>query len=432
VNDRLGHLARLWPPPLALLVAAAALLVGTDRTTTVLADQATLPSAAARSAPYFPPRGEWRRQDPAALGLDKTRLDQAVAFALSHENPDTRDLSVAIVNQFRSEAPYNALIGPTRPRGGAAGLIIRHGSIAAEWGDTSRADMTFSVTKTFLSTVVGLAVDRGLIRSVSDRAALYMPKGVDLFASAHNSAITWDHLLRQTSDWSGTLWGKPDWADRPPRGQTPEQWARRTLNPPGTVYKYNDTRVNVLALAALYVLKRPLPEVLKDSIMDPIGASNSWHWEAYDNATVEIDGRPMKSVTGGGHFGGGMFISAYDMARFGYLFLRNGRWHDRQIISPQWIALARTPGSANPGYGFMNWFLNNPQRREDGTDGALPFPSTPRSAVTFQGNGVNVIYVDEEHDMVAVVRWIDSNRNLDLFLGQVIGAIVSRPVSSGR
>ena len=82
-----------------------------------------------------------------------------------------------------------------------------------------------------------------------------MPKGVDLFTSEHNAPITWDHLLRQTSDWSGTLWGKPDWADRPPNGQTPEQWAKREMHEPGTFYKYNDTRVNVLALSALYVFE---------------------------------------------------------------------------------------------------------------------------------------------------------------------------------
>ena len=387
-----------------------------------LAAEAWQPAA---TRPYFPPRGEWRKQEPRDVGLDKAKLDDAVAFAVAHENPDTKDLAVAIVNQFRNEAPYNTLIGPTRPRGGSAGLIVRHGSIAAEWGDTARADMTFSVTKTFLSTVVGLAYDAKKIRDVNDRVATYMPPGVDLFAAEHNAKITWDHLLRQTSDWSGTLWGKPDWADRPPRGQTPDQWAKRELHEPGTFYKYNDTRVNVLALATLYVLRTPLPDVLKTSVMDPIGASTSWHWEAYDNAWVEIDGKRMKSVTGGGHFGGGMFISAHDLARFGYLFLRNGRWNGRQIVSERWIAMARTPGSANPAYGYMNWFLNNPRKTADGVDGPLPFPSTPRSSVTFQGNGVNVVYLDWDNDLLVVARWVDNNRSLDQFLGKVIGAIVS-------
>ena len=374
-------------------------------------------------APYYPPRGEWRTVDPAAAGFDKARLDEAIAFAVAHENPDTKDLGVAIPEQFRSEAPYNALIGPTQPRAGANGLIIRHGLVVAEWGDTARADMTFSVTKTFLSTVVGVAFDRTKIRSVRDRVATYMPKGVDLFTSEHNAPITWDHLLRQTSDWSGTLWGKPDWADRPPRGQTPDEWPRRELHTPGTFYKYNDTRINVLALAALYVLREPLPSVLKTSIMDPIGASSSWHWEAYDNAWVEIGGKRMKSVTGGGHFGGGMFISAHDLARFGYLFLRNGKWKNRQLISEKWIAMAKTPGPANATYGYCNWFLNLPEKTADGTERARPLPSAPASSITFQGNGLNIVYVDWEHDLVAVVRWIDGNQNLDQFLGKVIGAM---------
>ena len=68
--------------------------------------------------------------------LDKAKLDDAIAFALAHENPDTKDLAVAIVDQFQTEAPYNTLIGPTQPRAGANGLIIRHGSVVAEWGDT--------------------------------------------------------------------------------------------------------------------------------------------------------------------------------------------------------------------------------------------------------------------------------------------------------
>ena len=381
------------------------------------------PVPTAQTAPYYPPPAEWRKQDPAAAGMDRAKLDRAIAFALAHENPDTRELADAIINQFRNEAPYNALIGPTQPRGGPAGMVIRHGAVVAEWGDTARTDMAFSVTKTFLSTVVGVAFDRQQIRDVHERVGAYMPAGVELFTSPHNAPITWDHLLRQTSDWAGTLWGKPDWADRPPRGQTPEQWARRELHAPGTFYKYNDTRVNVLALAALYVFRRPLPEVLKEAIMDPIGASSTWRWEAYDNAWVEINGRRMKSVPGGGHFGGGMFISASDLARFGYLFLRNGRWNGRQLISQRWIGMARTPGRVNPAYGFMNWFLNNPQKQPDGADGPLPFPSAPRSSVTFQGNGVNAVYLDWDNDLLVVVRWIDNNRNLDQFLGQVIASI---------
>jgi CubicO group peptidase (beta-lactamase class C family) len=377
----------------------------------------------AAPAVYFPPRGDWAKRDPASVGLDKAKLDDAIAYAIAHETTASKDLGVATPLQFRNEAPYNALVGPTKVRAAANGLVIRHGYVAAEWGDTGSVDMTYSITKTFLSTVVGLAFDRGKIRAVTDRVATYMPKGVDLFTSEHNAPITWEHLLRQTSDWSGTLFGKPDWADRPPAGVPPDQWPNRQMHEPGTFYKYNDTRVNVLSLATLYVMKQPLPEILKASVMDPIGASGSWRWEPYTDATVTVDGTPMVSVPGGGHFGGGMFISAYDLARFGYLFLHGGKWGDKQVVSEKWIGMARSPGPANAGYGYCNWFLNNPVKRADGSEGNLPFPAAPRSAVTFQGNGINIVYLDWEHDIVAVVRWFDSNRNVNEFLGKVIGAI---------
>jgi len=371
---------------------------------------------------YFPPSGSWESRRAAELGLDQSKLDAAIQFSIENQNQNTRNLAEDIPNTFRNEAPYNALIGPTQERTGMNGIVIRRGYVAAEWGDTSRADMTFSVTKTFLSTTVGEAYERGLIKDLNDPVAGYMPPGVDLFASEHNRKITWDHLLRQTSDWSGTLWGKPDWADRPPRGQSPQEWPNREMHEPGTFYKYNDTRVNVLALAALYVLNEPLPQVLKREVMVPIGASDSWHWEGYENSWVEIDGKRMQSVTGGGHFGGGMFISAWDMARFGYLFLNNGRWGDRQLVTDRWIEMARTPGPANPTYGFMNWFLNTPTTGRGGQP-SRPLPSVPESSVTFRGNGQNIIYIDWENDLVVVVRWLGGGRALDQFLGMVVGAI---------
>jgi CubicO group peptidase (beta-lactamase class C family) len=287
------------------------------------------------------------------------------------------------------------------------------------------------VVKSILSSVVGVAFDRGMIRSIDDLVCDYAapiqlfdpaaggnksdrfgrPDFIDLFATPHNRTITWDHLLRQTSDWEGTLWGKPDWADRPT--DKPGEWLTRPRAKPGTTWKYNDTRVNVLSLAALNVWRRPLPQVLRETIMDPIGASNTWRWFGYENSFVVLDGAVMQSVTGGGHWGGGMFINAYDMARFGYLTLRGGRWQDRQLLSPQWVEWALTPTPANPEYGFMNWYNNR---------GGKLFPNGPASAFAHIGNGTNAILVDPEHDLVAVLRWIERD-DLGEVLARLIGAI---------
>jgi CubicO group peptidase (beta-lactamase class C family) len=369
----------------------------------------TLPAKAA----YFPERFDWQRKKPEEVGMNAARIAEAVQIAIAAETPGPKDMTQFLQKGFASREPGYKIVGPIMDRGPASGIITRHGYIVAEWGDPNREDMSHSVTKTFLTTVVGLAWQRGLIRDVNDAVRGYMPPHVDLFEAPHNQPIRWEHLLRQTSDWQGTLWDKPDWADRPV-GDKPEEWPNRKLWEPGTHFKYNDVRVNVLALAALHVWRRPLPEVLRQEVMEPIGASSTWRWYGYENSWVELDGQKIQSVSGGGHWGGGMFLSAYDMARFGYLFLRDGKWKDRQIISQQWIQKARTPGTDNPEYGYANWYLNT---------GRKPLPSAPETAVRFVGNGNNVIYIDWEHDIVAVTRWIKDDRELDTVIGKVLGSL---------
>jgi CubicO group peptidase (beta-lactamase class C family) len=387
----------------------------------------------ARTAPatgYFPGAGEsWTRRTPRQAGMDSARLAEAVAFAVSSEARAPRNLELAHYRTFGRE-PFGVAVGAFSERGDPTGVILRNGYIVAEWGDPHRVDMTFSVTKSFLSTTVGLAFDRGMLR-VTDRVRDHMAptlvlgnagqaNGAErmgeatllhLFETPHNRTITWDHLLRQTSDWEGTLWGKPEWADRP--GQNTAEWTTRARVAPGTAYEYNDVRVNVLALAALNVWRRPLPQVLKEHVMDPIGASSSWRWYGYDNSWVNLDGVAVQSVSGGGHWGGGMFISARDMARFGHLTLRRGRWNGRQILSEEWVRMALTPTGPQPTYGFMNWFLNTDRKQ---------WPSAPASAFGHVGNGTNIIYVDPEHDVVAVVRWIENNA-VDGFVKRLLAAM---------
>ena len=340
--------------------------------------------------------------------MDAAKIDEAVAFHRSHKSKSPRDLRKAHDLTFAREA-YGEPLGPFQDRGEPTGLIVRHGYIVSEWGEPQRVDMTFSATKSFLSTVVGIAYDHGLIHDLKEPVKNYV--GGDYFASGHNSRITWDHLLRQTSDWEGTLWGKPDWADRPPKDVPFAEYMRRVHSEPGTTWKYNDVRVNLLAWAALQVWRRPLPQILKEYVMDPIDASDTWRWYGYDNSWVNTDGVMVQSVSGGGHWGGGMFINAYDMARFGLLTLHRGRWNGRQILSEQWVRWALTPTKPNPAYGFMNWFLNTGQKA---------LPSAPATVFYHLGNGANIIYVDPDLDLVAVVRWIDSSPStLDGFVSRL-------------
>jgi len=209
----------------------------------VLASLQILPAGRQEASPYFPPRHEWARKNPEEVGMNSALLQKAVEFSIARENPETKDLALALATSFGRE-PFGDAIGPTRERGALNGLIICKGYLVADWG-------------------------------------------------------------------------------------------------------------------------------------------------------------------------GGMFIDAHDMARFGYLFLRNGRWRDRQIVSEEWIKMARTPGPANRNYGYMNWFLNTDQK---------PLPAAPASSVTFQGNGANIIYIDWDNDVVVVVRWIRNNA-LNEFIGMVLGSL---------
>lgn len=371
--------------------------------------------------PYFPPRGAWDHRSPASMGVDPAKLDSAIAFAKRNESRQARNMDSAQQQSFGKE-PYSEPVGALEDRADPSGIIIYKGYIIAEWGQPSRVDITNSVTKSFLSSVVGLAVDRGLIKSVNDTVAAYMPpvevyhpgttEVITPFASAHNRTLTWEVMLRQTSDWEGTLWGKPDWADRPD-GSSFNTWRTRPRNAPGTVWKYNDVRVNALALAATNVWRQALPQVLKNYIMDPIGASNTWRWMGYNNSWIVLDGVPVQSVSGGGHWGGGMYINAYDMGRFGLLTLHKGNWNGTQLLSEQWVKQALTPTSANNTYGYMNWFLN--------TDHKMA-AKAPVTAFIHIGNGTNLIYVDPEHDLVAVVRWIE-NRPMGDMIGKILEAV---------
>ena len=352
---------------------------------------------------YFPQSDDgWARVAPAEAGFDPAKLNDAVAFAESHESPWPRDLEkagdVPGLSQFE-KPPWNEALGSFKPRGGPAGLVIRGGRIAAEWGDPQRVDMTFSIAKSYLAILTGLAIEDGRIGDVDDPVCETVNGG--LFASEHNRVITWRHLLTQTSEWEGTLFDKPDRVDRNrqvgPGSDNSRKGEHRDLHPPGTYWEYNDVRVNVLALSLLHAFRKPLPEVLAERIMGPIGASGSWRWLGYRNSFVEIDGVRMQSVPGGTHWGGGIQINNYDHARFALLVHRDGVWNGNRLLPEGWVDALRSPCEVNPGYGYL-WWLNT---------GRKEWPGAPERAYAAVGAGSNIILIDPDHDMILIARWIE-------------------------
>jgi CubicO group peptidase (beta-lactamase class C family) len=369
-------------------------------------------------ATFEPPPDDWPAQPAAALGMRADGLIAAIDYHRAHETRWRRDFvtdSGRYIGVADEPPAPDDVLGPVRPRGGPNGLIVRRGYLVAEWGDTRRPDMTFSVAKSYLGALAGVAVMRGLIGDLDDPvSAAALDDG---FESPQNRPITWRHLLQQTSEWEGTLWGKPDTIDhhrdigRSELGSA-VKGQPRPLRRPGTFWEYNDVRVNRLSLSLLRLFRRPLGEVLERSVMGAIGASPDWQWQPYRNSWVEIDGVRMPSVPGGSHWGGGLWISSRDHARFGLLIHRGGCWAGRAVLARSWIEEMRRPGPLNRQYGLL-WWLNT---------GRGLFPSAPESSYAARGAGSNLVWLDPEHDLVVVVRWIDS-AHVDGFLRLVLESV---------
>tara|TARA_B100000900_G_C20513772_1_gene689145 strand:+ start:172 stop:1239 length:1068 start_codon:yes stop_codon:yes gene_type:complete len=338
---------------------------------------------------------------PSDFNYDSKKIKKAIDFIIENQNSGNKDLRVEILKGFSSE-PYHTIKGPTKKRGDTNGLIIKDGYIIASWGDTKRVDMTFSVTKSYLSAVTGIAFDKNLIKSEKDFVSNYVWDKT--FDGEMNRLITWEHLLTQSSDWFGSLFEINHWEDRPDTDKSIDDWRTEPQKEPGTYYKYNDVRVNVLSYSLLNVFRESLPKVLKKTIMDPIGASDTWRWFGYENSWVNIDGVKTQSVSGGGHNGGGIFISSEDHGRFGLLFLNNGIWNGKRIISEEWIEKSITPSKINPEYGYM-WWINSKQGEKYHT---ADWKNIPTNIFYGSGFGGNKVIIIPDENMVVVGRWLGS------------------------
>jgi CubicO group peptidase (beta-lactamase class C family) len=327
----------------------------------------------------------------------------AISFAQSHEIPWPRYPAADPTHwgvHHDDPPPFNVLRGPVHPRGGVSGVIRVRGEEVATWGEPDRADQTFSVAKTYLALLAGIAHARGLLEP-GEKVSKRLP-GIG-FDSPHNRAITWEHLLTQTSEWQGECFGMPDQVEhyrrvshdpKPPQGRKGEL---RPLREPGTYWEYNDVRINQLSLALLHLFRGPLPEVFLESVLRPLGGGRDFRWEGYDDAWVEIDGQRMPSVPGGTHWGGGVTINARDQARIGQLLLDGGAHEGRQLVPREWVLRMHEPCAVAPFYGRLTW-LNRDARL---------FAHASRASTFMLGAGGHLVWIDPENQAVVVARWLD-------------------------
>ena len=348
--------------------------------------------------------------------MQNPALEQAVQFAKDHESTWDRDCASSNWGVHHGDpAPYNKLYGPVHSRGPNAGTILLGGKTLTSWGEPKRADLTFSVAKTCLALLAGVAFDRGLIKDLNEPIGRQL-KGIG-FDQGNNALVTWEQMLQQTSEWEGTLFGLPDQVDRyravtfakAPDGVKGDA---RPLQPAGTYWEYNDVRINQLSLALLHVFQRPLPEVFREAITRPVGATENWNWVGYDDAWVEVAGKRVQSVPGGTHWGGGMSISSEDQALIGQMMLDQGMANGKRVLSAEWIKRMQVPCTLAPFYGYLVW-LNDQQK---------VFPSVPASSYFAVGAGSSFTWIEPEMGMVVIIRWLNS-AHADAVFGKIYQAV---------
>lgn len=363
-------------------------------------------------------------------------IADVIDFINSCETTWSRNTSPPWGIHEQDPPPYNRLYGPVYPRGGVAGVLCHRDELIAQWGDIHRSDLTFSVAKTYLGLLAGLAVDDGLLPDVHEPVIERCP-GIG-FEGARNARITWHHLLQQTSEWDGTCLGIPDqvdryrWVSHQPGKAEGTKGDPRPLGEPGSRFEYNDVRINQLSLALLHLFRRPLPDVFAERILAPTGCVDPFRWDGYEQGWEQVGNERMLSVPGGSHWGGGVSISAMDQAKIGLMLMRGGCRESptqgrtegrtksrtdggsggRVVLSRDWIARMQQPCNVAPFYGYLVWLNQTGQ----------VFPSAPRTSWFAIGAGSSVTWIDAEREIVCVLRWIDSGK-IDECVARIMSAI---------
>jgi CubicO group peptidase (beta-lactamase class C family) len=342
------------------------------------------------------------------VAVDLVAIRQACSRQAARETEGIAEIEKYLGSQVRDESNREVL-GPLLAGSGASGVIMYRGEVVGSWGDPHIPEMLFSATKAFVGLVAGVAYDRGQL-DVQSRVGDTVD--LEIFDAEGGRDIRWTHLLQQTSQWKGILWGKPTWID----AQSHPEASEPEVGSPGSQWAYNDVRVNLLCLALTALLGQALPDVLGETIMRPIGASSSWSWHGYTNSSVEINEYTVPVASGGAHWGGGLWMSAADLALVGQLYLQQATWKGQQrLLSADWIAQSWSPCDIKPEYGYL-WWLN---------DRRTIFPQAPSSGRCARGTqGRHILWVDPARDLVVTSHW---GNDVGQLLAEVSAAVTTQP-----
>ncbi len=266
--------------------------------------------------------------------------------------------------------------------GSAAVMIVQGGRVVAEWGRTSSEFNVYSIRKSLLSALIGIQVGLGRIdldRTVGELGieALDPP-----LSTAERQATVADLLTARSGIYRPAAYETDDMAARRPA---------RGCHAPGTYWYYNNWDFNALGTIFEQQAGRSIAEAFAAQIARPLGMQDfDVEDVAYAGARVSLHPAYL--------FG----MSARDLARFGLLYLRQGRWRDAQVLPADWVrdsTATKTRAGSGRGYGYMWWT----ERRS----GMFPYVNLPKGSFAASGNRGQKVLVMPAHDLV-IVHLIDS------------------------
>jgi CubicO group peptidase (beta-lactamase class C family) len=327
--------------------------------------------------PVFPGK-EWVEKTPCSQGVDPAKLDAALKYLEDHCGEDG--------------------IGEV--------VVIRNGYMIWKGDHIDKQHSTWSIGKSFTSTALGLLIEDGLC-SLDDFASQYEP-----LLSGKYSRVRLRHFNTMTSGYDapkGLRWREPvpeygDWSPVPYIPGTP-------LFAPGEAYLYWDEAMMMFGRILTRIAKQDLYSFFEKRIANPIGI-DKWDWETEG----EVNGMKIRAGCGM------VWISARNLARFGYLFLNRGNWNGKQLIDGKWIDEATSaqvspstplyrdicedPGKFMDGghfdadgrgiYGY-HWWMNGMN-----AEGKRDLPDAPEGMFYSIGYPHNMLFVIPEWNMVIV------------------------------
>ncbi|MCP4654441.1 MAG: serine hydrolase [bacterium] len=335
------------------------------------------------------PGDDWPRAELEEQGLDPKPLQELVRWIRAGERfPDLHSL-----------------------------LIVRHGHLVLEeyfhgW-DADNLHTLQSVTKSFTSALVGIAIEQGAIRGVEEKVLDFFPeaKGIENLDDRKRAMRLEDLLtMRSGTDYHEGPSGSPhDQLNRLPRGWDRFYLNRPMVQPPGKQFQYDSGGVILTSSMLKNRTGMHADAFAERHLFEPLGISRK---------------RWIRNREGHPHTGGGLDLLPRDMARFGLLYLRGGRWGDRQVVPADWVARSirrqvkwgRDDGVV--GYGYLWWILA-PDPEGTGKQDVY-------AAMGFRGQ---YIFVVPEHDMVVVVTGgtrnrQDQSRPIEFFYSHILPAVM--------